>query len=253
MRIVYKYQEGNKTKRVDFLRWYELEKKKQGKNVRPLNLEALRQLEDSLISRNFGLAQRLAILATAQQEMGKEGPASRGIGGNGYLGLGTERMPLKYLNDAGYQIYFLLNDLLTTHQNNWLDGGQGGPYIKNGKEGYNMFYSAEDPNMAAQILNKSYIRPASKSDWYRRGEVAEDMSSFLYKKGNKIHIKKKNRGKFTEYCGGTVTSECIARGKNSPNPAIRKRATFAANARKWKHLNGGILSIISKYLKNEDS
>ena len=29
------------------------------------------------------------------------------------------------------------------------------------------------------------------------------------KKGNKIYIKKKNRGKFTEYCGGKVTDECI--------------------------------------------
>lgn len=56
-----------------------------------------------------------------------------------------------------------------------------------------------------------------------------------FKKGNKIRIKKKNRGKFTEYCGGKVTNECIKRGKNSPNPTIRKRATFAANARKWKH------------------
>ena len=53
------------------------------------------------------------------------------------------------------------------------------------------------------------------------------------KNGSKIHIKKKNRGKFTEYCGGKVTEECIRRGKNSPNPTIRKRATFAANARKW--------------------
>lgn len=52
-------------------------------------------------------------------------------------------------------------------------------------------------------------------------------------KGNKIHIKKANRGKFTEYCGGKVTSECIQRGKNSPDPKIRKRATFASNARKW--------------------
>ena len=47
-----------------------------------------------------------------------------------------------------------------------------------------------------------------------------------------IHIKKANRGKFTDYCGGKVTSECIARGKASSNPAIRKRATFAANSRK---------------------
>lgn len=57
----------------------------------------------------------------------------------------------------------------------------------------------------------------------------------IFKSGGKIHIKKKNRGKFREYCGGKVTSECIARGKRSPNPAIRKRATFAANARRWHH------------------
>lgn len=62
-----------------------------------------------------------------------------------------------------------------------------------------------------------------------------------FKKGNKIHIKKENRGKFTDYCGGKVTSECIQRGKNSPDPKIRKRATFAANVRTWKHQSGGIL------------
>lgn len=56
-----------------------------------------------------------------------------------------------------------------------------------------------------------------------------------FKKGNKIHIKKKNRGKFTEWCGGKVTEECIRRGKNSSNPTIRKRATFADNARHFKH------------------
>lgn len=56
--------------------------------------------------------------------------------------------------------------------------------------------------------------------------------------GGGIHIKKKNRGKFTEYCGGKVTSECIARGKRSSNPTTRKRATFAANARKWNAFGG---------------
>lgn len=62
-----------------------------------------------------------------------------------------------------------------------------------------------------------------------------------FKDGGGIHIKKKNRGKFTEYCGGKVTSECIARGKRSSSPTIRRRATFAANARKWKHEDGGPL------------
>lgn len=55
------------------------------------------------------------------------------------------------------------------------------------------------------------------------------------KNGYKIHIKKKNRGKFTAYCGGNVTSACIAKAKASGNPTLIKRATFAANARKWKH------------------
>lgn len=62
-----------------------------------------------------------------------------------------------------------------------------------------------------------------------------------YKDGGGIHIKKKNRGKFTSYCGGKVTSECIARGKRSSSPTIRKRAVFAQNARKFKHAYGGPL------------
>lgn len=66
------------------------------------------------------------------------------------------------------------------------------------------------------------------------------MSNYMAK-GGKIHIKPENRGKFTKYCGGKVTSECIARGKRSSDPAVRKRATFAANARKWHHAFGGDL------------
>lgn len=54
-----------------------------------------------------------------------------------------------------------------------------------------------------------------------------------FKKGSGIHIKKKNRGKFTEYCGGKVTDECIQKAKKSNNPTLRKRATFAQNARSW--------------------
>ena len=63
------------------------------------------------------------------------------------------------------------------------------------------------------------------------------------KKGKGIHIKKKNRGKFTEYCGGKVTDECISRAKKSKNPKLRKRATFAQNARGWskKEQDGGTM------------
>lgn len=63
-----------------------------------------------------------------------------------------------------------------------------------------------------------------------------------YKKGSGIHIKKKNRGKFTDYCGGKVTQECIDKAKKSKNPTLRKRANFANNARKWKHQEGGLIA-----------
>lgn len=66
----------------------------------------------------------------------------------------------------------------------------------------------------------------------------------VYKSG--IKIKKSRRGLFTEYCGGEVTDECINRAKKSKNPKLRKRATFAANARKWKHKEGGELERESK-------
>lgn len=61
----------------------------------------------------------------------------------------------------------------------------------------------------------------------------------------KIHIKKKNRGKFTDYCGGTVTQSCIDRAKKSGNPTLKKRAVFAENSKSWskkkKYLTGGII------------
>ena len=90
-------------------------------------------------------------------------------------------------------------------------------------------YSQSEIERFAKIINvnKSVI------DKLSRVERVDAIEAF--KKGNKIHIKKENRGKFTDYCGGKVTSECIQRGKNSSDPKIRKRATFAANARKWKH------------------
>lgn len=70
----------------------------------------------------------------------------------------------------------------------------------------------------------------------------------ILKKGG-IHIKPENKGKFTEYCGGKVTQECISKGKNSKNPKIRKRATFAQNVRSFKHSFGGLLADIN-YIKD---
>jgi len=42
------------------------------------------------------------------------------------------------------------------------------------------------------------------------------------KEGAPIHIKKSHKGRFTEWCNGRVTRECIASGKKSNDPKIRK-------------------------------
>lgn len=47
-----------------------------------------------------------------------------------------------------------------------------------------------------------------------------------------IHIKKENKGKFNAL--KKRTGKTTQQLKHSSNPLTRKRATFAANAKKWK-------------------
>lgn len=48
-----------------------------------------------------------------------------------------------------------------------------------------------------------------------------------------IHINPKNKGKFNAL--KKRTGKTTAQLKHSSNPLTRKRATFAANAKKWHH------------------
>ena len=64
--------------------------------------------------------------------------------------------------------------------------------------------------------------------------------------GSGIHIKKENRGKFTETKRrtGKTTEELT----HSKKPLTRKRAIFAQNSRKFKHMNGGNIYLVSNCL-----
>ena len=95
--------------------------------------------------------------------------------------------------------------------------------------------------LAKENLGIKALNAANKGRLTSLPNSFESSELNTFAKGGKIHIKPKNRGKFTKYCGGKVTSECIAKGKRSSDPAVRKRATFAANARKWHHAFGGDL------------
>ena len=106
----------------------------------------------------------------------------------------------------------------------------------------NIFGSgAIDYELAKEDLYNKQLSAMSRYKMSSMPNSFETPELAMFAKGGKIHIKKENRGKFTDYCGGKVTSECIARGKRSKSAAVRKRATFAANARKWKHACGGYL------------
>ena len=111
---------------------------------------------------------------------------------------------------------------------------------------FNKKYPIKLRNGVTMMLDKDQIagRKPVKGDYYLNGDKVlvrkKDIDKYIddmikSKNGSKIHIKKENVGKFTEYCGGKVTEECIQRGKNSSNPKIRKRATFADNVRHFKH------------------
>lgn len=103
--------------------------------------------------------------------------------------------------------------------------------------------NAEIDNANQRVI-QSFNNRANSIDTQSDLNVATNFKAFggdLLSDGGNIHIKKKNRGKFTAYCGGKVTEACIRRGKNSPSATIRKRATFAQNARGWSHAFGGEL------------
>ena len=66
-----------------------------------------------------------------------------------------------------------------------------------------------------------------------------------YANGGKIYIKPKNRGKFNALLKRTGKSASWFKAHGTP--LQRKRATFALNAKKWKHSNGGTLDINTKF------
>lgn len=84
-------------------------------------------------------------------------------------------------------------------------------------EMYDRFYESENPRV-----------------YYRLKDMASDDE---YASGGKIHIKPENRGKFTALKKRTGHSASWFKAHGTP--AQKKMATFALNARKWKHEDGG--------------
>ena len=92
---------------------------------------------------------------------------------------------------------------------------------------------------STQVKRANFARNAAKWHHEDGGAVMMDDSGIMKYGG--IHIKKSHEGKFTEWANrhNMSMSEAIQAGKHSSDPHVRKMATFADNARKWKHQDGG--------------
>ena len=88
-----------------------------------------------------------------------------------------------------------------------------------------------------EILNK--IAQAYSKSADEKGNLDNIMLGYLemMKNGSKIHIKKKNRGKFSASArkAGQSVQEHAKSVLNNPNstPLQRKRANFAIQAKRW--------------------
>lgn len=104
-------------------------------------------------------------------------------------------------------------------------------YYKSGK--YNPGESGYDADVIRQ--GEAILSDKAVKKWL---ETKKPYSGRGFSNGGPIHIKKKNRGKFTALKKRTGHSASWFKAHGTP--AQKKMATFALNAKKWKHEHGGI-------------
>lgn len=144
------------------------------------------------------------------------------------------------LNDIGYgDLWDSLSDggkavMLDISYNVGVGGGSP-------KKWRNLVDSLATGNAEKAMLNMrsgNDRRMAIRQNMYNDfGGDYSEVSPFA--KGGKIHIKPENRGKFTALKKRTGHSASWFKAHGTP--AQKKMATFALNARKWKHGDGGWL------------
>lgn len=111
--------------------------------------------------------------------------------------------------------------------------------VVSGKDAYH-FDSPKAPIRVNTIPNETYdIMPTFEKELLDYDTpYANDILAMA--EGGKIYIKPENRGKFTAL--KERTGHSASWFKENGTPAQKKMATFALNAAKWKHNNGGMLN-----------
>lgn len=106
---------------------------------------------------------------------------------------------------------------------------------------------AEMLNLAAKDANNRAIDTFDyQADSVMKDNARNAMMAAYAKDGGAIHIKKKNRGKFTASAkragmGVQEFARHVLANKDNYSSTLVKRANFARNASKWKHSLGGYM------------
>lgn len=139
-------------------------------------------------------------------------------GGNGWAALAGAVVGL--LSGIGNSIYDANN---TDSYNSAIDAMNN--YKRNQNKAYQRNYLTQFNNQVNNVADRNFR------------DMMRDYYSLA--QGGSIHIKPQNRGKFTALMERTGHSASWF--KENGTPAQRKMATFALNARKWNHADGGSL------------
>ena len=124
----------------------------------------------------------------------------------------------------------------TNLQQNQLNDQLMGWYAYGGLLDNSFGGGAIDYDLANQQLGIDAVKAMGQNRQYS----LPNMGLNTFAKGGKIHIKPENRGKFTALKKRTGKSATWF--KEHGTPAQKKMATFALNAKKWKHEDGGNLN-----------
>lgn len=132
-----------------------------------------------------------------------------------------------------------------TLSNNWSNMNMGTDFSNSyiGKDGWFSTKAKDKANELREQLEEGRNRAARalahNADNIASAQVSNLLSNYAAY-GGSIHIKPENRGKFTALKERTGKSATWF--KEHGTPAQKKMATFALNARKWKHADGGLLT-----------
>lgn len=113
-------------------------------------------------------------------------------------------------------------------------GGQfQGPYVAHGGDGF-----THSKHSAEHHLHKARggLVKGKRESVAREGKGEPELH---LKGGSGIHIKASHKGLLHKNlgvpAGKPIPAAKLAKAKNSSDPAVRKRATFAQNAKHWHH------------------